>query len=256
MAGRAGGRGGGLGFWGSRGTVLAKGSADAGDGWLLVVGVLSAGGQHCSGLGRASERERGGGGVSGQFSVGVGGGRGGGADGWRRRSRLPPGGRTEGTAVGLVAAAHPAAQSWCQACDARSCLPPYRRLAAPQLSAVRFGRRWSDNWRWTVVHCRVNMAGLVGKIPAIPTLGAQGVTLRNVVYDLVMKRTSTYVGAIFVCAMVAENTLDSAVDTMWSVSNKGVRLPPAERPRPRACNSSACVHACVRSPRVSPCAPS
>ena len=35
------------------------------------------------------------------------------------------------------------------------------------------------------------MAGLVGKIPAIPTLGAQGVTLRNVVYDLVMKRTSS-----------------------------------------------------------------
>ena len=69
------------------------------------------------------------------------------------------------------------------------------------------------------------MAGLVGKIPAIPTLGAQGVTLRNAVYNVVMKRTSTYVGAILVCAMVAENTLDSAVDTAWRVSNKGVRRP-------------------------------
>ena len=71
-----------------------------------------------------------------------------------------------------------------------------------------------------------HMAGLVGKIPAIPTLGAQGVTLRNAVYNLVMKRTSTYVGAILVCAMVAENTVDRAVDTAWRVSNKGVRLPP------------------------------
>lgn len=74
-----------------------------------------------------------------------------------------------------------------------------------------------------------DMAGLVGKIPAIPTLGAQGVTLRNVVYDLVMKRTSTYVGAILVCAMVAENTVDSVVDTAWRVNNKGVSLPTPAR---------------------------
>lgn len=70
---------------------------------------------------------------------------------------------------------------------------------------------------------RAEMAGLVGKIPAIPTLGAQGVTLRNVVYDFVMKRTSTYVGTIIVCAMVAENTVDAVVDTAWRTNNKGVR---------------------------------
>jgi hypothetical protein len=96
------------------------------------------------------------------------------------------------------------------------------------------------------------MAGLVGKIPAIPTLGAQGVTLRNVVYDLVMKRTSTYVGAIFVCAMIAENTVDSVVDTAWKVNNKGVRFPaPRRRPCARKCGSPAC----IPSPRISPCAP-
>ena len=61
----------------------------------------------------------------------------------------------------------------------------------------------------------------MGKIPAIPTLGAAGAPLRNKVYDLVMKRTSTYVGAIFVCAMIAENTVDSVVDTAWSTNNKG-----------------------------------
>lgn len=85
---------------------------------------------------------------------------------------------------------------------------------------------------------RVDMAGLVGKIPAIPTLGAQGVTLRNVVYDMVMKRTSTYVGAIFVCAMVAENTLDTVVDTAWNVNNKGVRRHP---PVARSLLALACV---------------
>jgi hypothetical protein len=65
------------------------------------------------------------------------------------------------------------------------------------------------------------MAGLMGKIPAIPTLGAAGAPLRNKVYDLVMKRTSTYVGAIFICAMIAENTVDTVVDVAWRTNNKG-----------------------------------
>ena len=63
-----------------------------------------------------------------------------------------------------------------------------------------------------------------GKIPSIPSMGAQGVQMRNMVYDLVMRRTSTYVGAILVGAMVAENTVDIVADTIWSVNNKGVRL--------------------------------
>lgn len=58
-------------------------------------------------------------------------------------------------------------------------------------------------------------------VPAIPTLGAAGAPLRNTIYDLVMKRTSTYVAAIFVCAMVAENTVDSVVDVAWGTNNKG-----------------------------------
>lgn len=87
---------------------------------------------------------------------------------------------------------------------------------------------------------------MLGKIPAIPTLGAQGVTLRNTVYDLLMKRTSTYVGTIVVCAMVAENTLDSVVDTAWNVNNKGVRRHAAANPRVR-------VHECCTPARLLAC---
>ena len=59
----------------------------------------------------------------------------------------------------------------------------------------------------------------------IPSMGSGGVAMRNTVYNLFMRRTSTYIAAILVGGMIAENTVDVVADTMWTVNNKGVRYP-------------------------------
>jgi hypothetical protein len=78
-----------------------------------------------------------------------------------------------------------------------------------------------------------SLKGLAGNLPNM-SMGTQGVAFRNTVYDLVMRRSSTYIGAILIGAMVAENTVDVVVDRVWSMNNKGVRPPPPSPAHPDA----------------------
>eukprot|EP01052_Picozoa_sp_SAG31_P004345 SAG31_NODE_179_length_21090_cov_11.862871_9_plen_80_part_00 len=66
------------------------------------------------------------------------------------------------------------------------------------------------------------MAGLLKSMGA---LGSTGVTVRNVIYDYTMKRTSAYVGVILVGAMGVQQVGDTVSEMVWNMHNQGVRLP-------------------------------
>ena len=65
------------------------------------------------------------------------------------------------------------------------------------------------------------MAGLLKGMPKVPTSTA--VSMRNIIYDYTMKRTSAYVGVILVGAMACQQIGDTVSETVWNMSNTGVR---------------------------------